>query len=355
MKRRLISIQYLRALAAILVVFRHSLSPSAGIKADLQGLDVIGPFRVDLFFIISGFVIFLSTCDGRTRPVDFIKRRLIRVVPMYWFVTLFLIFCVAFLGLFQSTTIRWQNAVMSLLFIPHFNFDNGEIYPLIFQGWTLNYEILFYLIFGAALAVSAFYHAYVVLAVLMLAVAAGAVFEPSWAAWQTYTSPLLLECAAGMGIAWLYVERRGFPAVFWCFVPLGVVLLAMSTPLQSMAPRVLLWGIPICMIVIGAIALETNDRLPDLRIPALLGAASYSIFLTHIYSLSLVHAVWRRLVGDVEGVAISAIFVLVSVAVPCVIGTAVYLLLEKPMQSFLARFTAPARAEARRPARTVSP
>ena len=150
----IVSIQYLRAVAALLVVFYHTIYQ---IK-EYQGLFESGIWRfgasgVDIFFVISGFIMWVTAAARPTRPLAFMRNRIVRIVPMYWIVTL---------GLFTLSSIL-PNAIMivdttpghlarSLLFIPHPDPAQPErLWPLLLTGWTLNYEMFFYSIFACAL------------------------------------------------------------------------------------------------------------------------------------------------------------------------------------------------------------
>jgi len=125
------NLQVLRALAALLVVFYHY---------HFYGLYV-GAFGVDIFFVISGFII--SFVISKTSD-DFFKKRLIRIIPMYYLVTVFLI--VLWLirpGFFHNVYVDATTIIKSLFFIPYTIGDGG---PILSSGWTLNYEMYFYLI-----------------------------------------------------------------------------------------------------------------------------------------------------------------------------------------------------------------
>ena len=81
------SIHYLRGLAALLVVFHHSIIQLAPVRDHYAHVE-FGQAGVDIFFVISGFVIYLSNGKGRLGSGEFLKRRIIRIVPLYWLATL---------------------------------------------------------------------------------------------------------------------------------------------------------------------------------------------------------------------------------------------------------------------------
>lgn len=136
------SLQVLRALAALGVVFYH-LDPgpqAAGWRHLYQVLFARGHIGVDLFFVISGFImVWTAPTESGVRPaLGFLVRRVFRVVPLYWLMTLVWVYGVSHAG--------WPQLRQSLLFYP---IDTSMPmvfgFPALFVGWTLNYEMYFYL------------------------------------------------------------------------------------------------------------------------------------------------------------------------------------------------------------------
>jgi peptidoglycan/LPS O-acetylase OafA/YrhL len=151
----LISVQALRALAAWTVVCHHFMQ----IFFDFQARGPIGQLfidkgavGVDIFFVISGLVIFLSTENKPLPPSRFLLYRLFRIVPAYWLYTVLMALLVVFAQpLLPDQTVDWNHLLLSLLFIPTENPGGYGFYPTLNVGWTLNYEILFYVLFAWAL------------------------------------------------------------------------------------------------------------------------------------------------------------------------------------------------------------
>lgn len=148
----LYSLQALRALAAWVVVCHHFMQ----IFFDFHASGPIGQFLasrgavgVDVFFVISGMVIYLSTRDKPLAPQRFLLNRVLRIVPAYWFYT-------ALMGLMllcashwmPHQVLEWQHFMLSLLFIPAENPGGYGMYPTLNVGWTLNFEMFFYLLFS---------------------------------------------------------------------------------------------------------------------------------------------------------------------------------------------------------------
>ena len=88
-------------------------------------------------------------CEKDTR--FFLRRRLIRIVPPYWTLTLLLFtFAAFFPRLLESTRANGVELLKSLFFIPFLK-ESGLIRPILFVGWSLNYEMLFYVLIALAL------------------------------------------------------------------------------------------------------------------------------------------------------------------------------------------------------------
>ncbi len=130
------NLQALRAFAALAVVIFHTGYIPPHLRA-------VGSFGVDIFFVLSGYIM-ARICEKNTD--FFLRRRLIRILPPYWTLTL-LLFVVA-LGdpaLLGSTSPDPVELLKSLFFIPFFK-SSGLLRPLLFVGWSLNYEMFFYLL-----------------------------------------------------------------------------------------------------------------------------------------------------------------------------------------------------------------
>lgn len=142
MREKFLTIQYLRGLAAALVLASHALLYPL-VEPDL-GFGRLGWLGVILFFVISGFIMVTVTGESRFSARDFLRRRFIRVVPMYWAATLIAaLLALAVPHLFKTTVYDTGEVVLSLLFIPFYNPASGGIHPLYKLGWTLNYEVFF--------------------------------------------------------------------------------------------------------------------------------------------------------------------------------------------------------------------
>jgi len=330
---QVISIQYLRGIAAIAVVFAHIDEQLANFGEHLNfGWGIAG---VDIFFVISGFVMMITT--GRTTAGNFIMRRLIRIVPLYYLFT-FIFFAIVSLApsLFKTTAVSSETLLLSLAFVPHYNLGHPDkIWPLIPLGWTINYEMFFYAIFSMVLSFS-FGRRIAILGCIFSALLSFRLLigdGHSSAVYMTYTSPLLFEFLGGMVVAYYFVSMRPMPpTIAVVFIVAGFALLA-----SSIVPgeRAIGYGIPAFLVVIGAVSLEKSKRVPIVPVLSLLGDASYSIYLSHIFSLGLLRVVWSRMGLVDAGYSSSAAFAAIGIAVAIGVGIFCYLIVEKPVLAAL--------------------
>ena len=230
------SIHYLRGLAALLVVFHHSIIQLAPVRDHYAHIE-FGQAGVDIFFVISGFVIYLSNAKGRLGCGEFLKLRIIRIVPLYWLATLAVV-AVAVVAprFFATTTLTAQDVAQSLLFVPAYSAAfPGQIWPVLVPGWSLNYEMFFYLVFAVGLLVARERLLLFLVATLGILVVAGLLLDPQPAPLKSYTDLRLLEFLFGVLLARLYLDM-GFKGLsgLGILLPAGVLLLAISPALPML-------------------------------------------------------------------------------------------------------------------------
>jgi len=324
--RTLRSVQALRGVAALMVVLHHALS-----RQDVP--FGIGAAGVDIFFVISGFIMW-TISDRESAPGRFLLRRAIRIAPLYWLVTLFMAACAVLLPgkVFPSLTVDLASVVRSLLFIPYRD-PHGGIFPVLVPGWTLNYEMAFYVLFAGCLLLRRSWRLPVMALAMIGLVASRAVVVRRNPVLVTYTDPLILEFLAGASLA--EVWRRGVIAptpVSATMLALGAGALVVEYLLRaevSPLARPLLWGLPALATVAGAVMLEARGRLAEIPVLKILGDASYSIYLLHGLVVSLLF----KLVGGLSPIA----FCLAVVVASCAAGYASYRCFEKPFSAWLRR------------------
>lgn len=320
----LVSIQYLRAVAALGVVVWHAQGQMGlGETAVLQA-------GIEIFFVISGYVMWLILSDRPVAPGVFLKKRLARVVPLYWLLTtLMVVLLLIAPRLLQSTRFDLPHVVASYLFVAWPNpVDGVGLKPVMIPGWTLNYEMAFYALLALALAFRKRRRGPIVVGVLSL-LALGSL-APLPAIAHFYFSPFMAELALGVLLA-MAMKRvpdawlRGGLAAFGlgCAALIGA---AWMDPQGHL--RLLSFAIPVVAIVAGLVALEKTGRLPEVPLLKAIGDASYPLYMLHPVLLSAMAQAWR-----VSGAAPPSpwLYVAISVVVTSVVGWLAHVTLERPL------------------------
>ncbi len=339
------NIQALRGLAAVMVLVLHMqamLNSNLGSHFNASFLAA----GVDIFFVISGFVMVYANRSMTSNAMTFWRGRIIRIVPLYWLAT-FSAMALWAMGFRPNGLQAFDqgDVIGSLLFIPIHRAD-GQAEPIVSQGWTLTYEMFFYALFGLALALRSLRGVVIVLASLFLGLALiGLIPHTPQLLYDTFTSFLPLEFIAGCALGLWTASQRTAPSRVWSGWILligGLIALAMSEMYPSLPTgpnsflRVATWGVPSAAIVTGAVVLELNKKVVTSKAILLVGAASYSLYLFHpIFAQSVVKA--AGMVAARTGLAPVLIFPTFALAVAIAIGAsiAVYLLIERPITNGL--------------------
>lgn len=345
---KLNNIQVLRAFAALSVVIIHT-------GFVFPHLRSFGSYGVDVFFVISGYIM-ARILDDRLQPNltrgqhtgdFFLRRRILRIVPPYWFFTILLFILAMYApSLMGSTRASSVELVKSLLFIPYVK-SSGLTQPMLFVGWSLNYEMFFYL----ALAIGIFIHrrfAFRIPAVtfgailVLLTMLACQPFRDSNPIAHFYSGSISLEFIFGIisyylcrSISDSSAYRLRYPALL--VATLSVLLLF---AVQAILPpthlsRVISLGVPSFFLITSVSLLSQagwDTRRPSL---VLIGDASYILYLIHPYcELSI-----DRILGPhhhwLRSETASGAFIGVSLSV--IVALLLHLYCERPSVKFLNR------------------
>lgn len=344
--RQLDGVQILRGAAASLVVFHHFClalrtagSPSA--IANFHRFAWVGASGVDIFFCISGFVIVYSLLQ-RTKTVSwnaFLIARIKRIVPLYWLFTLLLIAMWLTGRVLKSLVVTPDLTFRSLFFLPVVKtfVDGGTSeHPILDQGWTLQYEAVFYLCCTIVIAALGSRRVFpwtpltVGLLALITAIVPGA---PAY-----LHDPLLLEFAGGTLLGWASATGRldrlpAHRALAWTAIIVGAIsLLLTSFMANAVDYRVLVWGVPGFLIVLGCILVQPRrgNLITDAAI--WLGAASYSIYLAHGVITLFVSALLKS--GRIAAMA-GDLFLIGATIATIAVTALVYPLIEKPLTKWI--------------------
>jgi len=326
---RLHSLQYLRAFAALAVVYSHACMQ---VPAYEEQLMEAGSFGVDIFFVISGFIMMYISKPSHT-PGAFIANRVRRVVPLYWFFTL-LLALVLFVrpSIFSNTSLQLDVLAQSLLFIPHFSQSHpGEIWPLLAPGWSLIYEMYFYALFALSLFLAQKYRLPMISLVIIVFFGLSHLTsnnETDGPFALFFQDQVVFEFVFGMLLANAW--QRGFKLTNLAGSAMAITSFAyllFHSQQRGIASfdaslHVLTNGIPAATMVAGILFI----KLPANRIGLLLGDASYALYLSHIFVLGLLRVVLPPILGTSQSAAF--LFVIISLVTCTLVSIPVHLLID---------------------------
>lgn len=336
------NIQSLRGIAALLVVLSHLLiieSKYGGTHSILPDLSRFGVFGVDIFFVISGFIMVTIT-RGKFQSFKetsrFITHRTVRIYPVYWFYTLLLL-CVFLIRpeWVNSAQDNQVDILSSFLLIP------AETLPLLAVGWTLIHEVYFYVIF--ALIFLFVYEAKLIHALFIWGggiILFNLFFESASPLVKLVMHPLTLEFIAGCLLAIFYfknkVKLNSLIVFIGMFLAIAVSLYLFRSKIgaNGLTPegwmRPLILGIPAVLVVYFLLMAEKNNMVFN-KIFVVVGDASYSIYLTHILTLSVVGRVWSMFNSD--SIFDNLIMIPFMFLLSAMVGVLSYYWIEKPLIS----------------------
>lgn len=316
-KGRLKGIQALRGIAALCVVCQH--------------IDFIqrGSFGVQFFFLISGFIIMFST---RERSKYFLEKRIVRIVPFYYLATL------ATFGLLQvaptafgSTDASLASLIKSLVCFPYFQPDL-MVQPIYRVGWTVNYEIFFYILFFVSMKISHRFRGAICAGIIVVLALIGIKVSMYYQPWGFWTDSQILTFAMGIGCYYLFgLIRNKMPKIKWLaiagLVLSGAIIVLMfatyTNETMLMIPVTVKWGIPAVIVFASFMYWDEVFRIPKALV--WLGDMSFSVYLVHYYIVRLP----EKLPGYTAGFGIKNLAVsLVSVAVSVGMAFVTYKLIE---------------------------
>lgn len=296
--QRIDSIQYLRFVAAFMVLFGHTTMMMHDVSLLSDGnyaLFDLFPWGagVDIFFIISGFIIafVIEGVPGGSRgATDFTARRIIRIVPIYWIYTLIFVAGTYLTGFASSGRPPLDEVVTSLLFIPYPHSSDSVLRPVLGQGWTLNYEMFFYLCTAVCLIFLSGIRKRVVAATILTLFVIGSMMPDTGIFAKFFGYSVILEFLLGFVLFQLFSSNvRIGSATAVALVAAGLVLLLAFSMVERAGWywdeylfRFFARGVPAFLIAAGfSLVPGTNARSWFGKACLLLGDSSYSLYLVH--------------------------------------------------------------------------
>jgi len=292
--KKLDCLQVIRAIACLMIVFCHT---------DYSGAGQTG---VDLFFVISGFVIMLSTEKPFTIK-SFALKRIKRIVPLYWTVTIILSLLIVLKPqLFRTSAFSWEYLFKSLLFIPYT--QNGVGGPILAIAWTLNLEVFFYFLFGLASWISRKYRGIITIGLIAILVTITYIWDLPYVI-RFWGLSVTLEFAWGIIVyyVWKYLKNVKADSVFlkntltaniifWVLLLSGIVLMEINFAGKgNTISRPFDVGLIAALIV--AVSILLNDHLKTPKVLKYMGDKCYEIYLLHLFPVRLFSELLYKLAG----------------------------------------------------------
>ncbi|MEX5582465.1 acyltransferase family protein [Pseudomonas lurida] len=342
------NIQYLRFLAAALVVIAHSNLQIYGIEGKTTNL---GGFGVDIFFIISGFIMPYIIYGGLYKPgisatmsaPGFLWRRFTRIWPMY-FITISVVILISYMV--SSGKIPNVTADLAYIFnmskadpmwvLQTLTFTHWNKPPLLGIGWTLQVEFMFYASIAAVLFFRIKTFEGLETGILIFFFAAILLSKKSEVAYA-FANPMIIEFMLGFFLYRIIsngvlLEKRTSMIVLIGVLPAVIAIeLSGAIPLTGALYRPVAWGLPAFLMTWAAISLESVT--PPSKSLALLGDASYSLYLTHGFVSPVFVFFWVS--TELFQVVPWWIYLPVYFAICQSIGLIAHLYIEKPLNTLI--------------------
>jgi exopolysaccharide production protein ExoZ len=343
---KLDSIQILRGVAALMVVIDHlvlasiTVDPTLGPYHDFG--STLGRMGVNIFFAISGFIMVYTTEAAHKegalkRSKEFMYRRITRLAPFYWFSTAIAIA----VGFLIGRHYQYSHIILSIVFMPNFSdITDARMPPVVGVGWSLNYEMLFYIVFGACLMMPRRLGIIVTGGVILALVACGAIAkkfihsEPLASIIDFYSFKNMIFFVVGIGLASGAKIMPKFPRNLALSLSMLIITTTMASYLLfGVTKDSKVWPIvsffAVTMITLLAIAeLHPKDSLTS-RFFLLIGDASFSIYLFHVILIETATPILVKK-GYLSPLNIE-IWFLIGFATSMALGIALHFWVEKPL------------------------
>ncbi len=340
--RLLVNVQIARLVAALMVVVHHAHhelieTSIVGWQNYRSWINFDGSVGVDVFFVISGLIMVLTaghSFGSLASARHFLSRRIVRVLPLYWIFTILMLAAMWFVpGRIAHSQSGVGQIIASLLFWPMRDIK-GLIQPILGVGWTLNYEMFFYVMFAAALLLPRRVGlAAIFIGFTLLVIGGQALPADAPDALRFWSSPIILEFLFGMLLG-LGLQRGvrigGMTALVLMIGGMALLWIAGSTGLTSTAWRWLAGGVPASLIVAGAAMGPQASNSASVRMLRLGGDASYALYLSHPFTINVVSVVWQKL-----PLASPIGYLAATIIVSLIVGVFVHLLIERPLLDML--------------------
>jgi peptidoglycan/LPS O-acetylase OafA/YrhL len=348
MNNSLNSIQLLRAIAAFMVAYLHSTG-----RGGVNLLPSSGGFGVDIFFVISGFVIVLMVSKDTEH---FFIKRLFRIVPLYIITTLIMVLaCVLFPEKINHAVANLPAFIKSILFIPYkieTNFEPSG--PILGQGWTLNYEMFFYLIMAICIILikDKKYLGIYCASILTVIFIVLNIIDSNIFILKYYQNSLFPEFIYGIILFYIYkyfktknkkfilIKNSVMNAIVFSLIGIICFVYMAGDNIynwHSIDNRNIYWGIPSLILVFALLNLENQIKVNwVIKFFIKVGDASYVLYLFHTFIIMFfTRIVFTKIIANNDSLLLSIaleIFIMFSTILGSIV---IYNTIDKPIQKYL--------------------
>ena len=333
------TIQLFRFIAALTVIIFHSTKYTAErLSPNFPSYDQGGSNGVNLFFVISGFVMIISS-QKLMKDQDgwkiFSLKRAIRIIPIYWILTTYKVLTLIFAAslITHAGKLDLGFIIKSYLFIPALNAQN-TFFPTYNVGWTLNFEVFFYVFFAISLWLKL--RPIFFLGAIFISFSILSLYQnESWPDYRFYFNPIVLHFLYGMVIGKLILLKREIPksltfpimivGLLYLFLPkIGVLAIVFGNN------KILLNLATFLVVFAGASVQNTEIKIPKWVV--FLGGASYSLYLIHPSVAPLAPMMLKHLKLDMPWLSL-----LLATGISLIAGSIFYKYCETPLTEFITR------------------
>ena len=331
-----VNIQFLRLIAALMIVFTHAIAfgnQKLGLgQPFLDTVEIFLRMGVDIFFVISGFIMVITTRDRQLSAASFLYKRASRIYPVYWLICLLLLPVLILKP-------EWVNSSSSVSpsFWHSFFLVPSEGAPLLMVAWTLEFEAFFYVIFACTLSLGTKKQLIVMTALFVVAAAWGLgnpYIDEEAPLRKMMTSTLLLEFVAGMWLGYFYPKLKGSLTLLMLCCS-GLVLSSLAIlPLENY-PRGLVYIFPAVFTVFIFLILEKRGVVFNKNVSLWGGNLSYTLYLVHVPVLAALGRLWLSFSTEIVSVEIVLLGVVIVSFMAAIV---LFFCVERPALKLLRKY-----------------
>lgn len=332
------NVQLLRAWSAYMVVGYHTMEfiDWNGTGSWIPDTDM-GSGIITIFFAISGFLMVQITPQNETFSW-FMAKRAARIVPLYWLSLTGVLVATAIIPwAFSSANLNLPSIVSAYAFLPYPDI-NGNLLPILGVGWTLNYEVLFYILFGLSMMLPRNWQMPGLFAMMGAIMIGARVIGGDGVYGRFYGDTVMFDFAAGALLAhfvnWkpvtAFIKRTSM--LSFALVA-GILWFLIEFTVPYSVPTQWRYWIPAMMIMFAAVGQDLHRKPTPKSFLTYLGDAGYSTYLLHLFILMVVGPLWFRFLGTDLIASIMLLPAMLAIAVA--VSVVSYELFEKPTNNGL--------------------